>query len=98
MPKWVGVEDALQSFGGCFNQPIGRQMKKVIASLITGVFAASVFAASPTPAPTTTTAAPAAAAAAADVKSAVADKKHKATKDAKEKISGAAQAPAAAVK
>lgn len=70
-------------------------MKKVIASLITGVFAASVFAASPTPAPTTTTAAPAAA---ADVKSAVADKKHKATKDAKEKISGAAQAPAAAVK
>ena len=72
-------------------------MKKVIATLITGVFAASVFAASPTPATTTATATPAvAAAASADVKSAVADKKHKAAKVAKEKISGATQAPAAA--
>ena len=67
-------------------------MKKVIATLITGVFAASVFAASPavTPAPT--------AAAHADVKSAVADKKHKASKVTKEKMTTAAKAPAAAVK
>jgi hypothetical protein len=74
-------------------------MKKVIATLITGVFAASVFAASPSPAPTTATAtATPVAGAPDDVKSAVADKKHKATKVAKEKISSASQAPAAAVK
>ena len=76
-------------------------MKKVIATLITGVFAASVFAASPSPAPTTATATATAtpvAGAPDDVKSAVADKKHKATKVAKEKISSASQAPAAAVK
>jgi len=80
-------------------------MKKVIATLITGVFAASVFAASPTPAPTTATApapAPAtpavAAAASADVKSAVAEKKNKAVKVVKEKMTTEAKAPAAAVK
>jgi hypothetical protein len=97
MPKRVGVEDELQSFGGCFNQPKGRQMKKVIATLITGVFAASVFAASPTPAPTTATA-PAPAPAPAAVKSAVAEKKHKAAKVVKEKMTTEAKAPAAAVK
>ena len=64
-------------------------MKKVIATLITGVFAASVFATSPT-----TTAVPAAAPEA--VKSATADKKHKASKVAKEKMSTATPAPAAA--
>ena len=78
-------------------------MKKVSATLITGVFAASVFAASPTPAPTTATApAPAtpavAAAASADVKSAVAEKKNKAVKVVKEKMTTEAKAPAAAVK
>ena len=76
-------------------------MKKVIATLITGVFAASVFAASPTPAPTTATApaTPAvAAAASADVKSAVAEKKNKAAKVVKEKMTTEAKAPAAAVK
>jgi hypothetical protein len=67
-------------------------MKKVIATLITGVFAASVFAASPAVTPAPTAAAP------ADVKSAVAEKKHKASKVAKEKMSTEAKAPAAAVK
>jgi len=66
-------------------------MKKVIATLITGVFAASVFAASPA-------ATPAAAAAPADVKSAVAEKKHQAAKVVKEKMATEAKAPAAAVK
>ena len=67
-------------------------MKKVIATLITGVFAASVFATSPTVTPAPTAAAP------ADVKSAVAEKKHQAAKVVKEKMATEAKAPAAAVK
>jgi len=67
-------------------------MKKVIATLITGVFAASVFATSPTVTPAPTAAAP------SDVKSAVAEKKHKASKVAKEKMSTETKAPAAAAK
>jgi hypothetical protein len=67
-------------------------MKKFIATLITGVFAASVFAASPAATPATAAAAP------ADVKSAVTEKKHKAAKVAKEKMSTETKAPAAAAK
>jgi len=67
-------------------------MKKFIATLITGVFAASVFAASPAATPATAAAAP------ADVKSAVTEKKHKAAKVVKEKMATVAKAPAAAVK
>jgi hypothetical protein len=67
-------------------------MKKVIATLITGVFAASVFAATPATTPATAAAAP------ADVKSAVADKKHKAAKVVNEKMATEAKTPAAAVK
>ncbi len=66
-------------------------MKKVLASLIASAFAASVFAASPTPAPSSPTAAPEA------VKAAVTDKKHKASKVSKKKIAPAAHAPATAV-
>jgi len=67
-------------------------MKKVIATLITGVFAASVFAATPATTPATAAAAP------ADVKSAVVEKKHKASKVTKEKMATEAKAPAAAAK
>jgi hypothetical protein len=88
-----GVEDALQDFGGFFNQPIGNHMKKVLATLIAGFVAASVFAASPaaTPAPSTTATATDAA------KPAAVTKKHKASKESKKKISPAAKTPASAV-
>ena len=88
-----GVVDALQHVGGFFNQHKGHHMKKVLATLITGFIAVSVFAASPTPAP-----APSATAATTEAtKPAAVTKKHKASKESKKKISPAAQAPASAV-
>jgi len=88
-----GVVDALQHFGGFFNQPKGNHMKKVLAILISGFVTASVFAASPTPAP-----APSATAAATDAaKPATVTKKHKASKESKKKISPAAKTSASAV-
>jgi len=89
-PKSSGVEDALQGFGGFSNQPKGRHMKKVFATLIASAFAATVFSATPTPAPTATAVAPQV------VKTAVTEKKHKVSKVSKKKIAPAAQAPSAA--
>ena len=88
-----GVVDALQHFGGFFNQPKGNHMKKVFAALISGFVAASVFAASPTPAPSPSTTATATDAA----KASAVTKKHKASKESKKKISPAAKTPASAV-
>ena len=84
-----GVEDALQHFGGFFNQPKGSLMKKVLVSLITSFVAASVFAASPNPTP-----APSATATAETAKSVAVTKKHKASKEGKQKIAPAAPASA----
>jgi hypothetical protein len=84
----VGVVDALQRFGGFFNQPKGSFMKKVLATLIASFVAASVFAASPNPAPSAT-------AAAETAKPAAVTKKHKASKEGKQKIAPAAPASAA---
>jgi hypothetical protein len=84
-----GVKDALQYFGGFFNQPKGKLMKKVLVSLIASFVAASVFAASPNPTP-----APSATATAETAKSVAVTKKHKASKESKLKIAPAAPASA----
>jgi hypothetical protein len=83
MHNVVGVVDALQGFGGFFNQPKGSLMKKVLATLLTSFVAASVFAASP---------APSATAAAETAKPAALTKKHKASKEGKQKIAPATPA------
>jgi hypothetical protein len=51
LDQFQAVEDALQFYGDFVQQLKGLKMKKIVASLITGVLAVSAFAATPATAP-----------------------------------------------
>ena len=51
LDQFQAVEGALQFYGDFVQQLKGLKMKRIVASLITGVLAVSAFAATPTTAP-----------------------------------------------